>query len=60
MVTSTGTTITKKSGENNKKLTTGGLESLAKPPILNKQTSNLIMPKKNPSRTKKKRKTIMK
>ena len=60
MVTSTGTTITKKSGENDKKLMTGGLESLKKPPIQNKQTLNPTMPKKNPTMTKKKRKTIVK
>ena len=60
MVTSTGTTITKKSRESNKKLTTGGPESLIQPPIQNEQSSNLIRPKKNPSKTKKKRKTIVK
>ena len=60
MVTSTGTTITKKSGGNNKKSMNGGLESLIQSTIQNKQTSNPIMPKKNPFMMKKKRKTIAK
>ena len=60
MVTSTGTTITKKSGGNDKKLTTGGPESLTQPPIQNKLTLNPTKPKKNPSMMKKKKKMTVK